>query len=126
GPFGRYDAAQLRRGLQVYRDVCAGCHGLSLVPFRTLTDPTGPALSDEEMREIAASYPVTDGEDAAGQPVTRPGRPSDHFPSSPYPNEAAAAAVNNGAVPPDLSLMAKARAVSYGFPWFLIDGLTQY
>lgn len=125
GPLGRYDPAQLRRGLEIYMEVCDFCHGLSLVAFRTLADPAGPALSDEAMRAIAASYPVVDGEDAKGNPVRRPGRASDYFPD-PFANPEAAAANNNGAVPPDLSLVAKARGIAYGFPQFIVDGLIPY
>ncbi len=124
GPFGKYDPAQLRRGLQVYRRACAGCHGLAMVPFRTLAAPGGPQLSEAEMREVAAAYTVADGPNEQGAMFTRPGRPPDRFPS-PYPNpEAAAAAL--GAPPPDLSLMAKARGVGHGFPVFIWEGITQY
>jgi len=124
GPFGGYDQAQLRRGLDVYRTVCRSCHGLSLVAFRTLGDPRGPGLSEEEVRAIAASYEIRE-RDAQGQPVTRPGRPADYFPDF-FPTPEAAAAVNNGAMPPDLSLMAKARGVAEPFPAFIIDGITLY
>lgn len=124
GPFGRYDAEQLRRGLAVYRTVCANCHGMSLVPFRTLTDPYGPALTDAEMRDVAASFQIPELNDQ-GQRVTRPGRPTDHFPS-PFPSAAAAASLNNGAAPPDLSLMAKARSAGGAFPWFILNAFTQY
>lgn len=110
GPFGTYEAAQLQRGLQVYREVCSFCHGLERVAFRTLAAETGPYLSDEEMREIAAGFRVADAD--TGE--LRPGGPPDHFPPSAFPTA------------PDLSLMAKARGVSDGFPWWIIDGLTQY
>lgn len=124
GPMGAYDPEQLRRGLDVYREVCRGCHGLSLVAFRTLADPRGPGLTEEAVRAIAASYEIRET-DAQGQPVTRPGRPADRFPNF-FPTPEAAAAVNNGAVPPDLSLMAKARGVAEPFPAFVTDGLTLY
>jgi ubiquinol-cytochrome c reductase cytochrome c1 subunit len=110
GPFGRFDPAQLQRGLQVYRQVCGLCHGLERVAFRTLTSETGPLLSEEAMREIAASYRVAD-EDSG---ELREGRPADYFPTPAFPGN-----------PPDLSLMAKARGVSDGFRW-LLDPFTQY
>ena len=125
GPLGRYDPTQLRRGLEVYRSVCQGCHGLTLVPFRMLADPDGPGLSDEEMRAVAASYQITDGPDNAGEMFERPGRPSDNFPS-PYPNDQAAAVANNGAPPPDLSLMGKARGVTEPFPAYFLDWFRLY
>jgi ubiquinol-cytochrome c reductase cytochrome c1 subunit len=98
GPFGRYDRAQLQRGLQVYTEVCSSCHGLKYVAFRTLSDEGGPMLPEEQMRAYAAQFTIDD-------PVTgesRPGTPPDHFPGSMLPNA------------PDLSLMAKARAGFHG------------
>ncbi len=109
GPFGTFDPAQLQRGLQVYRQVCAGCHGLDRVAFRTLADPTGPYLSEEQMRAVAAAYQVIDAD--TGE--RRDGRPADYFPQSNVPTA------------PDLSLMTKARASGEGFSW-LIDWLRQY
>lgn len=125
GPFGQYDPAQLRRGLTVYREVCATCHGLGQVAFRTLSQPGGPGLTTDEMRALAAGFEVPDGVDAEGMPRRRPGRPADFFPA-PFPTPAAAAAANNGIAPPDLSLMAKARAVPAGLPRLLSDIVTQY
>lgn len=124
GPLGAYDQEQLRRGLEVYRTVCRNCHGLSLVAFRTLADPRGPGLSEEEMRAVAAAYDIRET-DADGEPVTRSGRPADRFPDF-FATPEAAAAVNSGAVPPDLSLMAKARGVAEPFPAFILDGLMLY
>ena len=101
GPFGTFDKYQLQRGFQVYHEVCAGCHGLKYVAFRTLGDETGPAFPPEQVKAIAAQYEVLDKEtEELGD--TRPGRPSDHFP----------AVTALGA--PDLSLMAKARAGFHG------------
>jgi len=122
GPFGRYDKAQLQRGLKVYKEVCSACHGLRLVSFRTLEEL---GYSEEQVRALAAEYEVTDGPNADGEMFTRAALPSDHFPS-PYPNDEAAAASNNGAAPPDLSLMAKGRTVERGFPRFVFDVFTQY
>ena len=122
GPFGTYDQGQLQRGLKVYREACAACHSLDLVPFRNLE---ALGYSPEQVRAFAAEYEVEDGPDSNGDMFTRPGIPSDHFPS-PYPNPETAAASNNGAVPPDFSLIAKARAVERGFPTFIFDIFTQY
>jgi ubiquinol-cytochrome c reductase cytochrome c1 subunit len=125
GPFGKYDPQQLQRGFQVYREVCSSCHSLELVAFRNLADEGGPLFSEEQAEAIAAEYEVTDGPNDSGDMFQRPGRPSDYFPS-PFANEQAARASNGGAYPPDLSLIAKARAVSSGFPNFLFDLVTQY
>lgn len=122
GPFGTYDKGQLQRGLKVYREACAACHGLERVAFRNLQDL---GYSDAQVRALAAEYEVTDGPDSFGEMFTRPAIPSDTFPS-PFPNDEAAAAANNGAAPPDLSLIAKARAVTRGFPTFVFDIFTQY
>ena len=117
GPFGHYDSAQLQRGLKVYKEVCAACHSMDLVAFRSLADL---GYSEAQVKAFAAEYTVQDGPNAEGEMFERPAIPSDHFPS-PYPNREAAAAANNGAPPPDFSLIAKARGVERGFPLFLID-----
>ena len=98
GPFGKFDEFQLQRGLQVYTEVCAGCHGLKFVPIRTLSDEGGPGLPEDQVRAYAKQFTITDkatGED-------REGLPTDNFPAN----------VDAGA--PDLSLMAKARAGFHG------------
>ena len=105
GPFGAYDDATLRRGLQVYREVCAACHSLDLVAFRTLSDI---GMTEDEIKELAAEYEVTDGPDDEGEMFDRPGLPFDYF-VGPYANEKAGRAANNGSFPPDLSLITKAR-----------------
>jgi len=107
GPFGRFDRQQLQRGFQVYRDVCAGCHSLSLVAFRNLRDL---GYSEAEVRAIADQWPiqVPSVNPETGEPATRKAIPADRFPN-PYPNETAARAANNNALPPDLSLMVEAR-----------------
>ncbi len=122
GPFGTYDRGELQRGLKVYREACAACHGLSRVAFRNL-ETLG--YSDAQVRALAAEYQVEDGPDANGEMFMRAAIPSDRFPS-PFPNVEAAAAANNGAAPPDLSLITKARAVERGFPLFVVDIFTQY
>ncbi len=119
GPFGTYDRRAMQRGLQVYREVCAGCHSLKYIAFRDLTDL---GYNEDEIKAIAAEYTVTDGPNDEGEMFERPGRPSDYFPS-PFPNEKAAAASNGGAAPPDLSLMAKARM---GGPTYIHALLTGY
>lgn len=106
GPFGRFDQFQLQRGLQVYTEVCAACHGLKYVPIRTLSDEGGPGIPEDQIREYAKQFTITDrdtGED-------REGAPTDHFPASAMENA------------PDLSLMAKARA---GFSGPYGTGLNQ-
>ena len=122
GPFGTYDKGQLQRGLKVYKEVCAACHSMELVAFRTLE---GLGYSEAQVKAFAADYTVQDGPNADGEMFERPGLPSDHFPS-PFPNKEAAAASNNGAAPPDFSLIAKARGVERGFPTFVFDIFTQY
>ncbi|MGE0500132.1 MAG: cytochrome c1 [Rhizobiaceae bacterium] len=124
GPFGTYDKAQLQRGLNVYTNVCAGCHSMQLVAFRSLAEL---GYSEAQVKAFAAAWPVEiqDGPDADGEMFTRPAVPSDHFPP-PYANSQQAAASNNGAVPPDFSLIAKARTVERGFPTFVFDIFTQY
>ena len=122
GPFGTYDKAQLQRGLKVYTQVCSGCHSLKRVAFRTL-DELG--YSDQQVEAFAAQYEIEDGPNQDGEMFTRPGLPTDYFPG-PYANDEEAKLVNNGALPPDFSLIAKARGVERGFPQFVIDIFTQY
>ncbi len=122
GPFGKYDKGQLQRGLKVYKEVCSACHSMNLVTFRTLE---GLGYSDAQVKTFAAEYEVQDGPNSDGEMYTRKAVPSDHFPS-PFPNTEAAAAANNGAAPPDMSLLAKARGITRGFPQFVFDIFTQY
>jgi ubiquinol-cytochrome c reductase cytochrome c1 subunit len=98
GPFGSYDRNQLQRGLQVYTEVCAACHGLKYVPIRALADEGGPMLPEDQVRAYAAALTVVDKE--TGE--ERAALPADHFPA------------NTAAGAPDLSLMAKARAGFHG------------
>jgi ubiquinol-cytochrome c reductase cytochrome c1 subunit len=114
GPFGKYEPLQLQRGFQVYREVCAQCHSLGMVAFRNLASESGPHFGEEEVKALAAEYPVADSSAEGGE---RPGLPTDYFPPAPpYP----------GATPPDLSLVTKARAINRGFPTFIFDLFTQY
>ncbi|NWG23097.1 MAG: cytochrome c1 [Pseudorhodoplanes sp.] len=125
GPFGLYDRAQLQRGFKVYREVCQACHSLSLLSFRNLAEPGGPGFTEAQARVIAEEYRVQDGPNDAGEMFERPGRLADRFPK-PFPNDNAARAANGGALPPDMSVIAKARTYERGFPWFLFDIVTQF
>jgi ubiquinol-cytochrome c reductase cytochrome b/c1 subunit len=124
GPFGKFDRAQLQRGFKVYREVCQTCHGLSLVSFRNLAEPGGPEFTRAQAAAVAAEYQVIGEPDDQGEVKERPGRLSDRFPA-PYKNENQARARFNG-VPPDLSVIIKARGYERGFPWFVVDLFTQY
>jgi cytochrome c1 len=125
GPFGLYDTAQLQRGFKVYREVCSTCHSLKLLAFRNLAEPGGPEFSEAQAATIAAEFQVTDGPNDKGQMFQRPGKISDYFPA-PFANDQAARAALGGALPPDLSVIAKARAYERGFPWFIFEAFTDY
>ncbi len=125
GPFGKFDRAQLQRGFKVYREVCANCHSLSYVAFRNLSEPGGPEFSAAQAQTVAGEYKIKDGPNDQGEMFERPGRLADYFPA-PFPNEQTARTANNGAYPPDLSVIAKARTYERGFPRFLMDVVTQY
>jgi cytochrome c1 len=120
-PFGHYDNAQLQRGFEVYRRICAGCHSMRLLSYRNLGDPGGPEFSPKAVEAIAAGVQITDGPDDKGQMFQRPGRPSDHF-RSPFPNDEAARVANRGALPPDLSVIAKAREGGPDYIYALLTG----
>ncbi|HLB79713.1 MAG TPA: cytochrome c1 [Dongiaceae bacterium] len=105
GIFGTFDRAAQQRGFQVYNQVCSGCHGLSFVAYRNLE---AIGFSADDVKAIAAEREVTDGPNDEGEMYQRPARPSDAF-VSPFPNDQAARVANNGALPPDLSLITKAR-----------------
>jgi ubiquinol-cytochrome c reductase cytochrome c1 subunit len=95
GPLGYYDQAQLQRGFQVYREVCAACHGLSLVAFRNLAEPGALGYSEDQVKTLASEYTVVDGPNDVGDMFERPAIPSDRFPS-PYENKQQAMAANGG------------------------------
>lgn len=122
GPFGTFDQAQLQRGLKIYTENCSACHALSRVYFRNLSDL---GYSDAQIEEYASQFEVEDGPDEFGDMFFRPATAADAFPS-PFPNEEAARAANAGAYPPDLSLIAKARAPIRGFPAFVLDPFRMY
>jgi len=121
GPFGTYDRAALQRGFQVYKQVCSTCHGLRLLAYRDLTDL---GFSEAEVKAIAAEATVKDGPNDNGDMFNRPGRPSDFF-VSPFPNDQAARAANGGALPPDLSLIIKARKGHEDYVYSLLTGFGQ-
>ncbi len=125
GPFGLYDPQQLQRGFKVYREVCSSCHSLKLLAFRNLADPGGPGFTEPQAATIAATFQVTAGPNDQGEMFQRPGKLADYFPP-PFPNDQAARNANGGALPPDMSVLAKARSVERGFPWFIFDAFTQY
>src|SRR5690606_11930353 len=104
GIFGKVDRRAAQRGFQVFKEVCASCHGLSHLSYRNLKDL---GFSEEEIKEIAKTHSVMDGPNDEGEMYERAAVPSDHFPH-PFPNEQAARLANNGAYPPDLSLIVKA------------------
>lgn len=119
GPLGTWDVAQLQRGFQVYKEVCAACHSLKFVAFRDLE---ALGYDKGQIKTIAAGFQVPGVDPNTGEATTRPGTATDYFPS-PYPNDVAAKAANNNAIPPDLSLMAKAR---HGGPSYIHAILTGY
>ena len=121
GPFGKFDRAQLQRGFKVAREVCASCHAMSLVRFRNLSDPGGPEFTPGQVRALAANYQITAGPNDTGEMFQRPGLASDAFPA-PFPNEQAARAANGGALPPDLSLITKAREGGAQYVHALLTG----
>jgi ubiquinol-cytochrome c reductase cytochrome c1 subunit len=118
GIFGSFDRAATQRGFQVYREVCAACHGLKYVAFRNLATL---GYSEDDIKAIAAEYTITDGPNDQGEMFERPGQPFDRVPA-PFPNEAAAAAANGGKAPPDLSLIAKARMGGQNYLYSLLTG----
>lgn len=122
GPFGKWDLAQLQRGYKIYKENCSSCHSIELLAFRNLQEI---GFSEEEVKAIASEFEVTDGPDADGEMFERAAVPADLIPG-PYANTAEAASLNNGAAPPDFSLLAKSRAVERGFPLFVFDIFTLY
>jgi cytochrome c1 len=121
GPFGRFDNAQLQRGYLVYKTVCANCHSMRLLSYRNLGEPGGPQFSKEAVEILASQIQVADGPNDQGEMYQRPGRPSDRF-RSPYANEQMARKMNKGALPPDLSVMAKARPGGPDYIYALLTG----
>jgi ubiquinol-cytochrome c reductase cytochrome c1 subunit len=118
GVFGTYDRAALQRGFQVWKQVCSVCHPVEHLYFRDLAEI---GFSEDEVKALAATYQVTDGPNDKGEMYQRPGRPSDHIPA-PFPNDQAARAANNGALPPDHSLIVKARDDGPNYVYALLNG----
>jgi ubiquinol-cytochrome c reductase cytochrome c1 subunit len=129
GPFGTYDRASVQRGFQIYSEVCSQCHSMNLLHYRDL-GPNGPGggvgYSEDEVKVIAATpfingKQVTDGPNDQGEMFQRPGRPSDPI-ARPFANDQAARAANNGALPPDLSLITKAREDGPNYVYAILTG----
>ncbi len=131
GLFGYFDQQQLRRGFKVYKEVCSNCHNLGLLSYRNLGEPGGPGFSPEEVKAVAAESQVFEGFDEQGNIAMRPARPADNFVWK-FKNAKEAAAAFGGAVPPDLSLITRARGIEREFAWYafplvmLKDLATQY
>jgi cytochrome c1 len=141
GPFGQFDDAELQRGFLVYQQVCASCHGMDLLSFRNLGQPGGPferipdpahegeyltypnPNDNPVVMQIASEYIITDGPNDVGDMFERPGIPADRFPN-PYANPQQAAASNGGAVPPDFSVIVKARSGGAEYIRSLLLGYT--
>ena len=129
GPFGTFDQGQLQRGYKVYREVCAACHSMNLMHYRTLGERGGPfydphaenPAANRFVKALAAEAQIADIDNETGEAIMRPGIAADKFPA-PYPNHTAAAAANGGAAPPDLSVMAKARHGGADYIYSLLTG----
>ena len=122
GVFGTYDRNQLQRGFQVFREICASCHSARLLAFRNLSEPGGPGYSEEQVKALAAEYEIADAGVEGG---TRPGVSADRWPS-PFASEQEARDANGGALPPDFSVIAKARGTTQPFPWWILNYFTAY
>jgi ubiquinol-cytochrome c reductase cytochrome c1 subunit len=118
GVFGTYDEAALQRGFQVYKEVCSACHPVKHLYYRDLTEI---GYTDDQVKGVAAQAQVTDGPNDQGEMFQRPGRPSDPF-AAPFANDQAARAANNGALPPDLSLIVKAREGGPDYVYAILTG----
>ncbi len=118
GVFGTWDKQQLQRGYGVYKEVCSACHSLRQVAFRDLQSI---GFSEGQVKAIAASFQVPSVDPDTGEAATREGLPADRFPLA-YPNDVAARAANNNAIPPDLSLMTKARHDGSAYVYSLLTG----
>ena len=129
GYLGTFDQGQLQRGYKVYREVCASCHSMELISFRNLGQKGGPFYLEDYpnpndnpiVKQIASEYVIPTIDEETGDPETRPGITSDRF-VSPYANDAAARAVNGGALPPDMSVITKARHGGASYVYSLLTG----
>ena len=118
GFFGRFDQSSIQRGFQVYREVCAGCHGIKYIAYRDLANV---GFTTDEIKSIASEYEIIDGPNDEGEMFDRLAKPSDKF-VGPYLNDQEARVANNGAYPPDLSLITKARAGGADYLYNLLNG----
>ncbi|MCB1557059.1 MAG: cytochrome c1 [Alphaproteobacteria bacterium] len=118
GMTGTYDRGALQRGYQVYREVCSSCHSMDKIAFRNLADL---GYTEEEIKAIASEYEVEDGPGEDGEMFMRTATPADYFPA-PFPNKEAAMYANNGAAPPDMSLLAKARHGGANYIYGILTG----
>lgn len=116
---GQFDAGQLQRGFQVYQENCSSCHGLKRLSFRNLVQPGGPEFPENSVKSLAAGWPnkITDGPNDKGKMFERPAKLSDPI-LGPHKNEAEARDAFNGALPPDFSVIAKARGIEPTAPWY--------
>lgn len=129
GPFGTYDQGALQRGYKVYREVCSACHSMKYVSFRNLGQKGGPFYNPKfknpndnpVVKQIASEFEVPEIDPDTGDEVARKGTPSDRFPS-PFKNDEAAKASNGGALPPDLSVIAKARSGGAPYVYSILTG----
>jgi ubiquinol-cytochrome c reductase cytochrome c1 subunit len=129
GPFGKFDQEQVQRGYKVYREVCSACHAMNLLYFRNLGQKGGPFYdpkypnpnNNPVVKSLAHDIQVKDIDTDTGDVISRPAMPADKFPA-PFPNEYAARASNGGALPPDLSVMAKAREGGPAYIYSLLSG----
>ncbi len=127
GMRGYFDNAQLQRGYLVYKEVCSSCHGLKQLSFRNLAEPGGPGFPEDSVKSLAATFQIVDGPNDQGKMFKRPGRLSDRIPQ-PFSNEQEARSANNGALPPDFSVLAKARSIEvdrsfWAVPWAMITDI---
>jgi ubiquinol-cytochrome c reductase cytochrome c1 subunit len=122
GIFGRYDVNQLQRGFYVFQQVCAGCHSARLLAFRNLHEEGGPEYSEEQVKALAATFQI---QDASVEGGVRPGVAADRWPS-PYASEQDARDANGGSLPPDLSVMAKARGTTQPGFWWILNYFTVF
>ncbi len=120
GVTGKFDRESIQRGFKVYREVCSACHSLKALSFRNLIDI---GFTEDQAKSLATEYSVQDGPNDQGSMYNRSARLADHIPG-PYSNEQEARASNNGAFPPDLSLIVKARANGENYVYSILTGFT--
>lgn len=122
GIFGTYDTKQLQRGFQIFQQVCSACHSANQLALRNLSEEGGPSFSEEQVKALAAEFVIIDPELEAGE---RPGIAADRWPA-PFATELDARGSNNGALPPDFSVLAKARGIKQAFPYWAFNYFTAY